>query len=257
MSEIIIDNGVRARAEIDTQISTAKAYPRNQKTFIERATDLATMDQETAESCFYCLVRSGKDGKNEIKGPSIRLAEIAASCWGNIHAATRVVENNGKFITAEGVCWDMESNVKMGAEVKRSIQTKDGKTYGIDMQVVTGNAACSIALRNSILKVIPKALVDRIYDAAVKFAVGDQRTLVSKRKEVFDKFNKMGIETAKILTFFEKEVMDEINAEELRQLIGIGTSIKEGIVSIDKAFSLDSTEESNTEDKIKNLLDHR
>ncbi len=99
--------------------------------------------------------------------------------------------------------------------------------------------------------------MDRIYDAAVKFAVGDQRTLVSKRKEVFDKFNKMGIETAKILTFFEKEVMDEINAEELRQLIGIGTSIKEGIVSIDKAFSLDSTEESNTEDKIKNLLDHR
>lgn len=257
MTDLIIDNGVLAKAEIDTQIATAKAYPRNQKTFVDRAIEMATMDQDTAESCFYSLVRNGKDGKTEIKGASIRLAEIVASCWGNIHAATRVTENNGKFITAQGVCWDLESNVKMSAEVKRSIQTKNGQTYGTDMQVVTGNAACSIALRNAILKVIPKALVDRIYNAAVSYSVGDQKTIDHKRKAVFERFNKMGIESAKILAFFDKEAIEEFNSEDIATLIGIGTSIKEGITPIDKAFSLDDTDDKNVEDKIKSLLENK
>lgn len=258
MSDMIIsETGVFARAELDVQISTAKAYPRNQKAFVENAIELATMDTETAESCFYCLVRNGKDGKSEIKGASIRLAEIAASCWGNLHAATRIVENNGKFITAESVAWDLERNVKISSQVKRKITGRDGRTFSEDMQVVTGNAACAIALRNAILKVVPKALIDRVYEAAVKFSVGDQKTINTKRKEIFDKLNKMGIETEKVLTFFNKNAIDEINADELRQIIGVGTAIKEGLLKIDRAFSLEDNEPENTEDRIKTLLENK
>src|SRR5580698_5290338 len=124
MSELIIkDTGVIARAELDVQISTAKAYPRDLKRTMDLAEQLATMDEETAQSCFYVLPRKEKDGsKKEIKGGSIRLAEIVANAWGNIHAATRIVENDGRHITAEGIAWDLESNVKISMQNKISIR---------------------------------------------------------------------------------------------------------------------------------------
>jgi hypothetical protein len=258
MSELMIqDTGIYAKAELDVQISTAKAYPRNQTTFISDAIMLATLNQDTAESCFYCLARTGQGGKSEIKGGSIRLAEIVASCWGNIHAGSRIIENDGKCITAQGVAWDLEKNVKLTREVKRKITNKEGRTYSEDMQTVTGNAACSIALRNAIFAVVPKALVDCVYDAAVKFSVGDQRTFPVIRKEKMDKIIKMGIEPAKVLAFFNRKSIEEIDADDLRQIIGIGTSIKDGIISIDKAFSAEYMQDDSTEGKLKSLLDSK
>src|SRR5690242_11984213 len=106
MSQELItrDSSVIIKAEIDMQISTAKAYPRNTDTFVERGIALATQDEETAESCIYVLSRKDKKGnRTEIKGSSIRLAEIASACWGNLHAQSRVIANDGKTITAEGV----------------------------------------------------------------------------------------------------------------------------------------------------------
>lgn len=256
MSELIIsETGKLMRAELDVQISTAKAYPRDQASFIKKAIELATMDEETAESCIYCLVRGKGADRSEIKGNSIRLAEIAAACWGNIHAASRIVENDGKFITAEGVAWDLENNVKMSSVVRVRITYKDGKTYNDDMQGVAGAAACAKALRNAIFKVVPKALVDRVYDAAVKFAVGDQKTMGARRKSVFERLKKLGIDEKKIFEFFNKNKIEDFDAKEIEQLIGIGTAIKDGMLSIDNAFSL--TEELlglNVEDRIKSAL---
>src|ERR1700677_598981 len=120
MSELqIMDNGVLARAELDTQISTAKAYPRSSTSAVEYATQLATMDEATAQSCFYCLPRKEKDGtKKEIRGASIRLAEIIMCAWGNLHVASRIIENDGRHVTAEGVAWDLQTNVKSSQQVK-------------------------------------------------------------------------------------------------------------------------------------------
>jgi hypothetical protein len=254
---MINETGVMARAELDTQISTAKAYPRDVKKCVADAVELATMDEDTAASCFYCLVRKNKDGgKSEIKGPSIRLAEIVASCWGNLHAATRIVANDGKVITAEAVAWDLEKNVRLGAEVKRPIVTSTGRTFSTDMQVVTGNAACSIALRNAIIKVIPRSFIDRVYAEAVKYAVGDQKTLDKKRKTVFQRLNAMGIEETKIFAFFNKEKIEDFDLTDIEHLIGIGTSIKEGLLKIDEAFSVDEEMQGmSVSDRLKTLLE--
>ena len=116
MSELLIqqDNGVIAKAEIDTMIATAKAYPRTVSKCIDEAVALATISEEVAASCIYALPRKDKDGNRiEIKGETVRLAEIMLSCWGNMHAATRIVEVAEKHITTEGVCWDLEKNVKV------------------------------------------------------------------------------------------------------------------------------------------------
>jgi hypothetical protein len=243
MSELIIkDTGVLARAELDVQISTAKAYPRDIPRAMQQAEYLATIDEATAQSCFYVLPRKEKDGtKKEIKGPSIRLAEIMLTSWGNIHAATRIVENDGRHITAEGLCWDLEANVKISMQVKVSIRfgEKDGKggyTANNDMQTVLSNAASAKALRNAIFKVVPKALVDRLCEKAMHFSVGDQKTLNTRANEVVDKLVKMGINKEALFEYYECKGIGDITPDIYRNLIGIGTAIKEGHIKVDEVF---------------------
>ena len=142
------------KAEIDVQISTAKAFPRSLKQFQDRAMSMATFSEEIAASCSYALPRGGKS----LEGPSVRLAEIIVSSFGNIRSGARVIANDGKTITAQGICHDLETNNCVTVEVKRRITDKNGKTFNEDMQVVTGNAACAIAFRNAVFKVVPSAL---------------------------------------------------------------------------------------------------
>lgn len=225
--------GVIVKAEIDMQVATAHQYPRNREVAIHEAIEMATMDQETAEACLYSLPRDNK----AIKGPSIRLAEILAYCWGNLHAATRITGNDGSFVTAQGVAWDLEKGVKISSEVKRSIKTKYGKTYSQDMQAVTANAAASIALRNSILRLIPGGAWKRVYDAAAKAAVGDAKSMHAKAYKLLERLQKMGLMQDKVLAHFGVEKPDQLTAEHIETLIGIGTAIKDGAVSVEHALT--------------------
>ena len=262
---LIKDSGVIARAELDVQISTAKAYPRNPHKALEYAAQLATMDEATAQSCFYCLPRKDKNGdKKEIRGASIRLAEIVANAWGNIHAATRIVENDGRHITSEGVAWDLESNVKMAMQNKVSIRfgEKDGKggyTANSDMQTVLSNAASAKALRNAIFKVVPKALVDRVLEKAMSFAVGDQKTVNTKVNAVLDKLTKMGIDKQLILEYYGRSTIGDITAEDLQSLIGVGTAIKEGHIKIDEVFRIEKEVDTgiSAAEKVNMLIDFK
>lgn len=86
------------KSEVDIQVSTAKAYPRDVEQSLKRIKQLATIDNETAENCFYALKR----GDTFIEGPSVRLAEIIGCAWGNLRVQARIIGNDGKFITAQG-----------------------------------------------------------------------------------------------------------------------------------------------------------
>lgn len=261
--ELVVSNmGIIARAELDCQIATAKAYPRNPAQCIEYAIQLATMDEATAQSCFYCLPRKDKDGtRKEIRGASIRLAEIVANAWTNIHAGTRIIENDGRFITAEGVAHDLQANVKISMQNKVSIRfgEKDGKggyTANADMQTVLSNAASAKALRNAIFKVVPKALVDRVLEKAMSFSIGDQKTINTKVSEIFDKLTKMGIDQTKILAYYGRTSIAEITSEDFKSLIGVGTAIKEGHIKIDEVFDFEKEGSSgmSAAEKISNLI---
>jgi hypothetical protein len=264
MSELIIkDTGIIARAELDVQISTAKAYPRNTDESVNYAIELATMDEETAQSCFYCLPRKDKEtGINkEIRGPSIRLAEIIANAWGNIHAASRIVENDGRHITAEGVCWDLQKNVKMSSQNKVSIwfgekNGKGGYQASNDMQTVLSNAASAKAIRNAIFKVVPKALVNKVMERAMTFAIGDQKTINVKVLEIVDKLVKMGMNKETMLEYYECKSIADITPDIYRQLIGVGTAIKECHIKVDEVFKAekDTSDNVSASDKINLLL---
>lgn len=220
------------KAEIDIQISTAKAYPRDIAKFKKKAVSMACLDRETAETCFYSLPRGGKT----ITGPSVRLAEIVLSAYGNLRAAANVIANDRKTVTARAMCHDLESNTCIAIEVKRKITDKHGRTYTEDMQVVTGNAACAIALRNAIFKVIPMAFTKDIYDNVRRVAAGNLTDLNTRRKNAIEHFKHMGVTEDRIFAVIEVSDIEGIDLEKLLVLIGLSNALRDGDTSIEEAF---------------------
>ena len=227
------------RGEIDMQIATAKRFPRSLTSFKARALEMATLDQDTAESCIYALPRDGKT----IEGPSARLAEILASAYGHMRVEGRPVDDDGRFITARGTAWDIQNNVLIAFEVKRRITTKQGKRFSDDMIGVTSNAATSIAIRNAVLKVVPKAFWGPVYDACRQVAVGDASTLVNRRVTMLAYFLKMGVTNDRVFTLLSIKGVEDITLEHMATLKGLATAIKEGDTTVDEAFGLPGSQE--------------
>ena len=92
------------RANVDSQVATAKQYPRSIKRSIDNSIVMATMDAETAQSCGYALPRGGKP----ITGPSVHLAKIIVSNWGNMRTESKVVQITDKQIISRGTALDLE-----------------------------------------------------------------------------------------------------------------------------------------------------
>lgn len=225
------------RASIDMQIATAKQYPRSVDKALKEALTLATLDEETAGSMFYALPRSGKT----IEGPSARLAEVMAYSWGNLRVDADIVAEDKTTVTAMGTCFDLEKNVAVRVRVKRRITDKHGKRYNEDMIGVTSNAAISIALRNSVFKVVPRAFVDRIYAAARKASIGQGGTMAQKRQKALDLFAKMGVKPEELFKVLSIRGLDDIGEDELVTLRGLLNAIKEGDTTVEMTFRPSST----------------
>jgi len=226
------------KAEIDIQIATAKKYPRSIKAFRQEALSMATSDAEIAGSCFYKLKREAKNGSvSFIEGPSVRLAEIIASSWGNLRFGARIIDESEKFVTAQGVAHDLEKNVFNSIEVVRRITTKKGFRFSDDMIGVTKNAACSIALRNAIFKTVPFAYAKQIYEEAKKTAVGSARTLNERKQQMVEAFSKMRVTEEQILSVVEKPSIEDIGLSDIETMIGIHNAIRDGETSIEEQFN--------------------
>ena len=224
-----------AAAEVNQQIATAKKYPRSVTTFMREARALVTLNESIAQQCIYALPRDGK----VVEGPSARFAEIMAHAWGNSRAGARVVHEGAEFLTAQGVMHDLERNVAITFEVQRRITGKGGKRYSADMIGVTANAACSIALRNAILKVVPKAFWQPLYDEARKVVAGDVKTLANKRAEAIQQFQVFGVSKEQICAKLGRAGVPDITVDDLIVLFGILTAIKEGDTTPEQAFGHD------------------
>lgn len=218
------------QADVMAQLDAAHRYGRSITRFLREAESLVTMDQDIAASCMYAVPRGGK----LIEGPSVRLAEIAASCWGNLQVGARPVEMGEKTVTCEGVAWDMERNVRYALRVERRITGSAAKRD--DMAALAAAAGNSIALRNAIFRVIPRTYIDRLYAAARKVAVGSQKTLVDRRMEFMARIAKAGVTQDRVFARLEVTGIDDITLEQLATLVGLGTAIREGTITIDEAF---------------------
>lgn len=225
------------RAEVDIQVATAKQYPRDLNATLNKIATYATMDRETAEDCFYVLRRKGANGQDSvIEGLSVRMAEIIAGAWGNLRVQTRIIGNDGRMITAQAVCHDLETNFAVSKEVKRRITDKNGKTYSEDMQVVTGNAAASIAFRNAVLAVIPKAVTKKVINEVKLVALGQSIDVETARQNCIANYAKRGVTEKMLCDYLGIRSVAEIDKERLFELKATLTAINEGTTTVQETF---------------------
>jgi len=237
--EVIEPSAVESiqRAEIDVQIATAKRYPRQLWQVKSSMMSFATLDRETAEACFYSLPRGGKN----IQGASVRLAEIAVSCYGNLRAGSRIISTvttgDNPHVVIQAVAHDLERNVAVTMEKRRRITKKRSKD-AIDEDDINlaANAGSAIAFRDAVFKVVPMALIKPVLEAAKKVAIGDAKTLADRRAKMVDAFAKMGVQKDRIITTLEKKSIEDIDLSDLETLMGLFNAIKEGQTTIEDAF---------------------
>jgi len=227
-----------ARAEVDQQIMTAHAFPRSIRAAVDAMASMATLNPDIAEECIYSLPRGGK----QIRGPSIRFAEIVANSWGNCRDAARVtfVDRIERYVEAEGIFHDLQTNRATTSRVKRIIEMKR-KTKAIDNDMIqlAGAAAMSIARRNAILGGVPKPVWGQALEEVEGVIRGDIKTLGERRDKALEWFTKTGIPAEKVLKALATPSIDDVTLDDLVTMGGWRTALKQGDATIEDLFPED------------------
>ncbi len=230
-------NPIALSGETDILVTTAKAYPRNLKQVLRNIDSLSTIDQETASECIYSLKRRGQHGDTMIEGMSIRFAEIVAQEWGNLRVFTREKSNDGRFVTVEGIAWDMEKNNAFSVEVKRRITDRNGRPYNDDMLMVTTNAAKSIAFRNAVQKIMPYAMLKGVIRRVRAAALGQGETPQQQWVNIRSYFQSINVSERQLLDYVDIETTDELTQDMIIAFKGLANAIHEGSASVADTFS--------------------
>ena len=235
-AQSVIQMDAIEKANVDVQVSTAKQFPRNITRAIQNSIVMATIDPDTAQTMRYALPRGGKP----ITGPSVHLAKLIVSNWGNIRAEAKVVQITDSQVVSRGTCWDLENNVATAIEVRRNIKSKNGQRFSDDMITVVGNAANSIAFRNAVFSTIPKAVTDKVYKAAQECITGDlsdEAKLLQRRTQCLKFFlDEYGITEEEVIKLCGKQTVNQIKADEIALMLGIYQSLKDGDTTVEEVL---------------------
>ena len=231
------------KASIDVQVATAHQYPRSIERFRRGAMAMATLDEETAADCCYCRPvgkemdkTTGKWVDKFAEGPSIRLAEIAAVNFGNLRVASRIVEQTERYVKAEGVCHDLESNYAGKSECIEATVTKEGRPYSERQRALISKVALSKAYRDAIFKVVPRAICKPVYEQAKKVASGEGKTMAQKVEKARAWIGTLKIDESRVLSAINLSEWAKATQEHLDILTGLRTGIKDKEFDIDEAF---------------------
>ena len=239
--------------ELETQVAVAKRYPRDVVKALLELQVLACESAEIASKMFYSLKRDNK----AIEGASIRFAETLAYCWQNLRVYGRVIEVGESELVAEGYAWDVQRNAAMAKQVRRRLLTKEGRRYGVDMIVVTGNAAISLAIRNAVLSVVPTSLWTPAYDAALLTALGKGKTLEQIRDQWIAWWTEeQGRTVMELWAYLGVSGPRELKAAELRHLLGLKTAIAEGLTTVEYELARGPGGQERADDLTRALREH-
>lgn len=228
-------------AEIDVQIATAHAYPRDVANFEKRAIALSCSSVETARSMTYELPSRKKDanGKEEkpITGKSVKLADLLAPLYGNLRVKIASQEPGfaDRMASATAMACDLETNYAIEITKHRRITTRGGDRFSDDMVAMTLAAAGAIAKRDAVFAVISSDSLDRIYKACQQKALGDLsaiKTYISMAFAFFssDKGGKLTMEEMCMLV--DKTDPETLTLEDIRSLGGFKQAIEDGVLDV-------------------------
>jgi len=227
-----------AAAVLDKRIMTARQFPRSIARFKAEAIALLQQDIETARAAEY----SKPVGDGHVRGPSIRLAEVAVMCWTNIEVEIAEPIVSDRSVTVQAFAWDLERNIRVPGISTTTILRKDGRTrFPQHMIETTILATASKARRNAICAVIPRAYINDLMEAARIVADKHQKPLEQVRVDMIETFAKVyKVSAAQVFKHLGVEGVDDIKAEHIHELRGVFNALKEG-EPIDTFFEAEKT----------------
>lgn len=227
----------RAIAEAQGKLIIAKNFPRNEYEAYAKAIE-ACKRKSLAEKAIYSYPRSG----STISGPSIRLAEELARCWGNIDFGIKELSQKDGESEMQAYCWDMETNTISSQTfvVAHVRDTKNGQKKLTEQRDIYENNAnmAGRRLRARILAVLPPDLVEQAVAECKKTLAGNNDTPITDRiKKMVVAFEKYGIKVETIEKRLDRKI-DTMTAEDISEYIGIYNSLKDGNSSVSDWFDI-------------------
>lgn len=198
----------------------------------------------------YTYVKGG----TKISGPSIRLAEVIAQCWGNLTLEKAEIERGNGYSMMRVSALDLETNTEshMDFRVSHIIDTQKGpKILTSERDIYENNMnQGSRRLRSCILSLIPGDVVDAALDECektLKAQVGDEKQFHEKVRKLLKAFANLGINRKMV----EERIGRTISAMEPSQyirLVEIGNSIRDGMSTVDDWFKMELADDKQNED---------
>jgi hypothetical protein len=228
-----------SRAEIDIAIATAKRYPRDIDRALKNTNALACKNAEIAATCTYAVPRGGRT----IVGPSVHFARVMMICWGNVNALARVVDCDHENARLQGVCHDLENNLRLGLEIEWPVQAphpdKEGKiseSRWKDMMSLSKAAGSAVALRRAVFGAMPFALFRTIWKETQLVAAGKGKSFDERRKNMFESFAEYKVSEREICEFLGRHGKEAITVEDLIMLFGILVSLSDRTTTVEEVF---------------------
>lgn len=232
----------RAIAEAQGQMIIAKRFPRDPNAAYNDLMSVCKIPA-MAEVAFYSLPR----GNSVIAGPSIRLAEEIARCWGNIEYGHRELSRSQGKSEVEVYAWDKETNTRSIRQltVMHSIDTKQGPRPLRDQKEIDDRISnvASKQVRGRILALMPKWLVVMATDECQKTLAGNNaEPLISRVRKALPRFAEYGV-TQKMIEQYLGHEIASTTAQELTNLQGVFNALREG-EPVEAYFQHETTEDA-------------
>jgi hypothetical protein len=224
----------REVAEIQARMLIARRFPRDPIKALDRILN-ACSRPSLAEVAVYQYARGGSN----IDGPSIRLAEALAQCWGNISMGVTIVASDGNKSECIAYARDDETGLydEKRFTVKHWRDTKQGG-YAIKDERDIYELASNMAARRKracILAVIPGDVVEAALEqieVTMKAKMEITPELIASLLASFEKF---GITKEQIEKRIQRR-MDAITPALVVGLKKIFTSLKDGMSKPEEWF---------------------
>lgn len=231
----------REKAAVEARYIMAMNRPRS----VERARQQilhACGKKYFAESAWFQIPNRGE-------GFTIRFAEEALRCFGNVYPETMIVFENQQIRMIRVNVTDLEANLSYSSEViiektvERSNSTgrtvlgertnSGGKKVFIveateDEITVKQNSALSKAIRTNGLRLIPSWITEEAKKTIFATMRGQVKAdLAGERRKMIDAFAELGITVSHLEQYFGKP-MDQTTPDEVISTRSIWTALKDG-----------------------------
>jgi hypothetical protein len=228
----------RAIAEAQGKLVIAKRFPRDEVAAYAKAMQ-ACQRPAMAARAFYSFPRGGQ----AVEGPTIRFAEELARCWGNIDYGIKELSQDDGKSEMQAYAWDLETNAQSVQNFTNPHQREQGKkmvTLTSQRDIYENNANMATRrLRSRILAILPAWFVeDAIAECKKTLAGKNDVPLIDRVKNMVVQFAKLGVSQSQIERRLKKKI-DNMNADDFTQFIGIFNAIKQGESKIADWFDCD------------------